>query len=207
MMEVYKLLYKGFRFGMLLQFAIGPVCIFVFQIAALRGFWIAETGVLGVVLIDSFFILSAILGIAAVIEKNNIKNVMKIFGACILFVFGISMCLGIFNIQIIPSLNISHIPYINSSFIRAILLTISNPLTIFFWAGVFSTKIVEESYSKVDIYIFGLGSVLSTMFFLTLIAILGSLTNRFLSPDIMNCMNLVVGIILVYFSIKMFLKK
>lgn len=207
MMGVYKMLYKGFKFGMLLQFAIGPVCVFIFQIASLNGFFAAEAGVLGVVLIDVLFILAAILGIATIIEKNNIKNMLKIFGACILFVFGISMCLGIFNIKIIPSMNISNIPYINSPFLRAILITVSNPLTIFFWAGVFSTKVVEENFKKADIYVFGLGSVLSTMLFLTLIAFLGSLTNRFLSPAAMNYMNLVVGIILVYFSIKMLIKK
>lgn len=201
------MLYKGFKFGMLLQFAIGPVCVFIFQIASLNGFFAAEAGVLGVVLIDVLFILAAILGIATIIEKNNIKNMLKIFGACILFVFGISMCLGIFNIKIIPSMNISNIPYINSPFLRAILITVSNPLTIFFWAGVFSTKVVEENFKKADIYVFGLGSVLSTMLFLTLIAFLGSLTNRFLSPAAMNYMNLVVGIILVYFSIKMLIKK
>jgi threonine/homoserine/homoserine lactone efflux protein len=207
MMGVNKLFYKGFKFGMLLQFAIGPVCVFIFQMASLNGFFVAETGVMGVVLIDGLYILAAILGIAAVIERKNIRIVLKIFGAFVLFIFGISMCLNMFNIKFIPSLNISYTPNLNSSFLHAVFLTASNPLTIFFWAGVFSTKIVEESFKKVDIYIFGLGSVLSTMFFLTLIAFLGSLTNRFISPTVINYMNLVVGIMIVYFSIKMIVKK
>lgn len=201
------MLYKGFKFGILLQFAIGPVCLFIFQMASLNGFFVAQAGVMGVVLVDSLYILAAILGISAIIEKKNIKFILKVFGGCVLFIFGISMCLSLFKINIIPSLDISNSFELNNSFLYAILLTVSNPLTIFFWAGVFSTKIVEENFKKADIYIFALGCILSTMFFLTLIAFSGSITNRFLSPTAINYMNFVVGIILIYFSIKMFRKK
>ena len=61
---------KGFKFGMLLQFAVGPVCIFILQMASLRGFYMAEIGVLGVVLIDGIFIICAILGISSIIDKK-----------------------------------------------------------------------------------------------------------------------------------------
>jgi len=39
-------LVKGFRFGMLLQFAVGPVAHFIFQTALMSGFMTASTGVI-----------------------------------------------------------------------------------------------------------------------------------------------------------------
>lgn len=38
------MIFKGVKFGMLLQLAIGPVCIFVFQVASLRGFLYSRNG-------------------------------------------------------------------------------------------------------------------------------------------------------------------
>ncbi len=38
------MLFKGYKFGMLLQIAVGPVCLFIFQAAASAGFATAEDG-------------------------------------------------------------------------------------------------------------------------------------------------------------------
>jgi threonine/homoserine/homoserine lactone efflux protein len=201
------MIFRGLKFGMLLQLAVGPVCIFIFQIGSLRGFYTAETGVLGVALMDGFFIIVAILGIASVIERKNIRLGLKIFGAAILFIFGVSTVLGQFNINFLPSLSIQNISSSNNVFSRAIILTGSNPLTIVFWAGVFSAKICEENMRKRDIYLFGFGALLSTIIFLTLVALAGSIAKRFFSAGIIQVLNIVVGFLLIYFSVKMVLKK
>lgn len=201
------MLFKGFKFGMLLQFAIGPVCIFIFQMASLKGFYIAETGVLGVTLIDGIFIIVAILGIASIIDRKNIRLCLKVFGATILFVFGFSTVLSQFDISLLPSLSIKNISNSNNVFTRAIILTTSNPLTIIFWAGVFSTKVAEENMKRKDIYTFGLGALLSTILFLTFIALVGSFAKAFFSPNEIQILNTTVGFLLIYFSIRMFLKK
>ena len=198
---------KGFKFGMLLQFAVGPVCIFIFQMASLRGFYIAASGVLGVLIVDGLYILAAILGIASIIERKNTKTILKIFGAIVLFIFGISTILSVFNIVFLPSLSLHNTSNINNVFFRAIILTFSNPLTIIFWAGVFSAKLAEENMMKKDIYTFGLGALLSTAFFLTLIALVGSLTRTFFPPFVIQLLNILVGILLIYFSIKLLIRK
>lgn len=200
------MVYKGFKFGLLLQFAIGPVCIFIFQIAALRGFYNAESGVLGVVLVDGLFIFAAIFGIASFVEGKRIRLYLKLFGATILLIFGLSTFLSPFHIDFLPSLSIQNDTNSNV-FIRAFILTFSNPLTILFWAGVFSAKIAEETMERKDIYSFGVGALLSTMLFLTLIAIGGSFAKLFFPNTVIHMMNIIVGLLLIYFSVKMFLKK
>ena len=201
------MLFKGFKFGILLQFAIGPVCIYIFQMASLKGFYTAETGVLGVALIDGIFIIVAILGIASIIDRKNIRVCLKIFGSAILFIFGFSTVLSQFNISLLPSLGIHNISNSNNVFTRAIILTTSNPLTIIFWAGVFSTKVAEENMKRKEIYLFGLGALLSTILFLTLIALVGSFAKAFLSPNVIKILNSTVGFLLIYFSIRMLQKK
>ncbi|WPC44428.1 LysE family translocator [Clostridium sp. JS66] len=201
------MIFKGFKFGMMLQFAIGPVCIFIFQIASSKGFYTAETGVLGAVLIDGLFIFAATIGISSIIEKQNIKFILKIFGTVILFIFGLSTILNQFNIDFLPILSIQNTSNINNAFFHTLIITASNPLTIIFWSGVFLSKITEENTKKTDIYLFGFGALLSTIFFLTLISLSGNFANSFLSVGIIQALNIIVGFLLIYFSIKMFLKK
>lgn len=198
---------EGFKFGMLLQLAIGPVCIFIFQMSSLKGFYIAETGVLGVALIDALFIIVAILGIASIIDKKNIRICLKIFGAMILLIFGFSTVLGQFNINFLPSLSLQNLSNSNNVFTHALILTASNPLTIIFWAGVFSSKVAEETMKRKDIYSFGFGALLSTVFFLTLIALIGSFAKEFFPTSVIQILNIIVGFLLIYFGIKMLLKK
>lgn len=172
---------KGFKFGMLLQLAVGPVCILVFQIAVICGFTMALTAVLGVAIIDCLYIIAAILGIASLIKRTKIEYILKFFGVAVLVVFGVSTVLGVFNISFLPSLNLKTITTINSAFITAVLVTLSNPLTIIFWAGVFSMKVNETKMKPKEMYLFGLGAVLATISFLTLIALGGSITKTFFS--------------------------
>lgn len=194
--------FKGFKFGMLLQFAIGPVCLFIFQMASLNGFYIGEVAVLGVTLVDGLFIIVAILGVATIIDKNNIKVCLKIFGAIILIIFGLSIILNQFNINFIPSLKIHDTVNSANAFINAIIITSSNPLTIIFWGGIFSTKVIEENVKRKDICQFGFGALLSTIFFLSLINLIGSFTKMFLPTNAIQILNIIIGFLLIYFGIK-----
>lgn len=193
---------KGFRFGILLQIAVGPICLFIFQTAASSGFFAAETGVLGVTIIDCLYILAAIFGMGAVLNKyEKAQRLIKYFGAIVLIVFGLNNIVGPFGISILPNLNFLSNQSIENVFLKTILLTISNPLTILFWAGVFSTKISQENMDKKDMYLFGLGAVFSTILFLTFISILGSYINNFLDSSFINILNIIVGLVLVAFGI------
>lgn len=205
--QMLKMILKGFKFGMILQFSVGPVCIFIFQMAALKGFYMAETGVLGAALIDGLYIVTAIFGIASIINRRNIRVILKIFSIVVLFIFGLNTILSQFNISFFPDLKLHNISNSNNVFINTIILTISSPLTIIFWASVFSTKIIEENLKRKDIYQFGFGAVMATIFFLTLIAIMGSFAKVFFPTYIIQILNIAVGILLIYFSIRMIFKK
>jgi len=132
-------LWGGFRLGMLLQFAIGPVCVFVFNVASSSGFGAALAAVLAVAAVDALYIALASFGIAALLEKQGVRTTLKYFGAGVLLLFAA-------------------------------------------------------------------GAVLSTLVFLTAIAGLGSLTQRFLPIAWRNLLNVLVGCVLVFFAARMLLR-
>ncbi|WP_391204652.1 LysE family translocator [Psychrobacillus sp. L4] len=201
------MIWKGFRFGLLLQIAVGPICLFIFQTAAGSGFWVAIIGVLGVTIVDVFYILGSIFGIGAILgEYKKAKGIIHYIGAAVLIVFGLSNVIGFWGVSLIPSLDFLSEQSTQSVFWKTIVLTLSNPLTILFWAGVFSTKIGQENMKQNDMYTFGLGAVLSTFLFLTIISVLGSLLTIFLAPIVLKLLNLLVGLVLIAFGIKIVFK-
>lgn len=199
--------FKGFRFGMLLQIAVGPICLFIFQTALLNGLFIGLIGVIGVTIIDAIYILAAILGIGALIEKfPKLKIYLKYFGALVLIVFGLSNIFGVFGINIIPSFQGGSAGVENVLY-KTMVLTLSNPLTILFWAGVFSTKMIEEKMTRQEMYQFGFGAVMATLLFLSFIVLIGMTFKTFVPEVLINILNVFVGLVLILFGLRLFWKR
>lgn len=201
------MIFKGFKFGLLLQIAIGPVCFFIFQLAVINGFFVAMIGILAVFIVDSLFIFGAIKGIAALLESRKMQTVLKYFGSFILMIFGLSSILNQFDINFLPTLSAQNVSGAHNAFIQAAIITISNPLTIIFWAGVFSAKITEDNLGKMEMYYFGMGAVLATFSFLFIIALIGSFSMTFLPTQVIRVLNICVGFILIFFGFKILMKK
>ncbi|MCR3956133.1 MAG: LysE family translocator [Gudongella sp.] len=202
----YSVIFSGFRFGMILQLAIGPIFLLVLQTAITRGFSQAMLGVLGVTLVDAVFVVAAILGLGAVINKSkNAKIALGYLGPLVLIVFGLSTILGAFGITFMPTFSLSA-DETSNIFLKTVILTVSSPLTIVFWAGVFSSKIAEDKLSRTSLYLFGFGAVLSTLIFTTLVALVGDSVSAAVNPSLQKYLNVIVGLFLVGFAVRTFIR-
>lgn len=197
--------FSGLRFGMLLQIAIGPMCLMVFNTAKNAGFWVAMSLVLAVALVDAFYIALASIGVSRIMEKESVRKVFKVVGALVLILFGLNIILGVFGVNLIPGLNLK--PTSSSVFLQGLVLTLSNPLTIAFWGSVLTTKIIEEEFGKKELLVFSCGRVSATLLFMTFVSILGTVLSTFISAAVANVLNVCVGALIVFFGLKMLLKK
>ena len=200
-----KKYFEGLRFGLLLQFAVGPMCLMVFNTAQNAGFLVALSLVIAIALVDAFYILLASLGASKLLENKKVEKTVKILGTIVLMIFGLNIILNVFGINIIPGLNLK--PNSSSAFIQGIVLTLSNPITIVFWGSVLTTKIIEEKFKKKELAVFSIGLVSATLIFLTTVAALGMVLSNFI-PDILSkILNLIVGLVIIGFGIKLLIKK
>ena len=200
-----KKYFDGLKFGMLLQLAVGPMCLMVFNTAKNVSFLVALSLVLAIALVDAFYILLAGLGVSKLIEKKNVKATFKIVGSLVLVIFGLNIILNVFNINLIPGLNLK--PNTANIFIQGLILTLSNPITIVFWGSVLTTKIIDDGLKKKELVIFSIGLVSATLFFLTFIAVLGTILSGFIPESVSNVLNVIVGLLIIFFGIKMLVKK
>jgi threonine/homoserine/homoserine lactone efflux protein len=194
-MNVFK---NGLATGLLIQFAIGPVFFFLMNLTLQKTVWDGLIGVLAVTLADYFYIALALLGIGALLKKENIKKVFGVIGPVVLIIFGIIIIKGIFaehtsHNSIINSKNLA------SSFISAFVLTILSPMTIVFWTGIFATKTMEYNYKKHELVIFGLSTGLATVLFLGCSVILIFLAKEAVTVPLLavQTLNFIVGCLLL----------
>ena len=199
---------KGFSFGMILQAAVGPLCVFVITTALNSGFWVAFYAVAAVTLVDALFVTLAILGIGALMKSERAKVIMKLFGGLVIIYYGIGILLSSFGIHIIPSFNTQNMVGEGAGvFLTAVIMTISNPLTIVFWAGVFGTRISSGDDSRKNVFLFGLGAVLSTLIFLSAVSFIFSLFNPIMTPEASKWLNIAAGAVLAGFGVFMLFRK
>lgn len=205
--EELFMVFKGLKFGMLLQLAVGPMCLMVFNTSATHGFFYGLCLVAAIALIDTFYIALSCIGVAAIISQPRVKSSVKLFGCLILVLMGTNMLFGAFGKALIPGISLFSFTGSQRLFVQGLLLTASNPLTIIFWGGIFTAQMIENCWSNKQLLLFAIGCILSTLFFLSLVAFLGSVVSSFLPQSVIRVLNAAVGIALVFFGLRLLLKK
>ena len=191
---------------MLLQFAIGPLSLMVFNISSAYGVLMGLWLVLAIALVDGLFILLAGLGVATIINKDKVKFLVSVIGCIVMVLFGLDTIAGTWNYSVLPAISVFSDVNGYSIFVQGIILTASSPLTIIFWGGVFTAQIVEKKLTRFQLVPFGVGCVLSTLVFQAFVAILGNIASGFLPPPVIQILNIAVGIVLIYFGIHLVYK-
>lgn len=196
---------NGLKFGMLIQIAVGPMCLMVFNTAKNVGLLTALSLVIAIALVDLFYITLAGIGANKLLDGPKCKKILATVGGLVLVLFGINLILNVFGINLIPGLDLK--PTAKSIFIQGLILTLSNPLTIIFWTSVLLGKIIEDKLKNKQLVIFSSGLISSTLIFLSGVAVLGTILSTFIPNSISNILNVLVGAFIVFFGIKLFRQK
>lgn len=200
------MIYKGFRFGMLLQFAVGPVFLLALRVSATAGFLGGFKVALAATLVDALFIALSVAGAAALIGRPKVKAAVRWIGCLVLALFGLDMILGAVNLPFLPELRL-FAPAGGNPFWQGILLTASNPLTILFWGSAFTAQTVEHGWNRRQLALFAAGCVGSTLCSLSVVAALGSALGGVLPEPVIRVLNALVGAALIVFGVKLLWKK
>jgi arginine exporter protein ArgO len=190
----------GFLTGLILQIAIGPVYFFILNLALAGSLTDAFAGIAAAVLVDYLYITLAILGVGKALELQRITTILGFIGALVLCIFGLVMILDPFTGRLgYEFVEKSVNPF--SSFISTMLLTISSPLTILFWTGVFASRAVQKDYSGKELIPFGIAAGLASLVFLS-ISISAIYSIKLALPaNLIKSLNAAVGVILIGYGL------
>jgi threonine/homoserine/homoserine lactone efflux protein len=198
---MFKVFADGLSTGMLLQFALGPVFFLILNITVRRTPFDGLFAVLAVAIADYIYIILALFGAGKILENRKYKKISGIAGSLILIILGMIIIFSQFQ----SGQNLTEKPGTYSdyydSFIKAFILTISNPVTVVFWTGIFSTKALEKQYSKRETAVFGVSAGTATLLFLGFVVVLFSLVKASIPSVIIYGSNYIVGAVITAYGI------
>lgn len=192
---------------MILQFAIGPVSLLVFKTAGSAGFVMGLVVVLAAALVDAAFIAIAGAGVILFLTKENVQVAVRIISGIVLSLFGVITILGVFNISVFDGIQLFSEMKTQNVFFQGVLLTASNPMTILFWNSLLTSQSQRHKMNRRQMFLFGSGCVLSTVFFLTLTAGVGSVVDQYLPPFVTLILNVLIGLVLIGYGLYTMTKK
>jgi threonine/homoserine/homoserine lactone efflux protein len=193
-------LIQGLGFGLILQISVGPVCIAVLHKGIAQGFLHAFAMAWGAVLVDALYIALSMAGVSALLQFEPARLIIGIGGALLLLFFGFRYLRAPANIAKAQHRGESPL----KSFAYGVVLTLTNPLTILFWAGVLGAMMSTRKFDQPGGMVhFAIGCVTATLLFLTAVALAGHLLERMLNDRLALWLNRAVGLFLMGFAIKL----
>jgi threonine/homoserine/homoserine lactone efflux protein len=191
---------QGLGFGLILQISVGPVCVAVLHKGLTQGFRHAWAMVWGAALVDTFYILLSVAGVSALLQIGPARAIVGAAGALLLLYFGIRYLRA--PAATARPENAAESPF--KSFTFGLGLTLTNPLTILFWAGVLGAMMSTHTFDQAGgVVYFAAGCVAATLLFLTAVALAGHYLERVLSDRLSLWLNRLVGLFLIGFAVKL----
>lgn len=191
--------------GLSLAAPIGPINAAQLDIGIKKGFLHTLIFGWGAILADTVFIALVFFGFIHFMDNSFIKTFLWIFGFFILTYTGIESLFSAGKIEVIQQKANDRLA---SSFLSGFIMSLSNPLSIMFWLGIYGS-VLANSISKYEmnhLLFYSSGILLGLISWDFAMAIISSTLRRFLSKPILTGISVVSGISLVgvgiYFAIQ-----
>ena len=190
---------KGLGTGFILQLAIGPVFFYIVNLVLRKSIYDGIAAVFAVTLVDYLYIALSTAGIRKLLPNTAHRKTIGIVSSLVLIIFGAVIMhdalRGSFNT---PAM--MHTGSVLTSFLSVCLLTLSNPLTIIFFSGLFAARTVEDHFSPKELYIFGAAVGLATFIFMSLSVLVFSLLKETMPVEVIQMLNVLVGVVLIAYG-------
>lgn len=185
--------------GLSLAAPIGPINAAQLDKGIQKGFWHAWILGLGAILADAVYMALVYLGVVHFLEMDFMKTFLWLFGFFVLTYTGIETVLNAGKLAIDKQeANDSHF----SSFLSGFLMSISNPLTILFWLGIYGSVLANaaDKYDIQHLILYSSAIFLGILCWDITMALISSSFRRFLTPSILVLISALSGLSLICFG-------
>ena len=195
---MHKTFFRGFKTGLILQFARGPVFIFVMNIAVQHSLSDGIAAVAGVTAADYVYIALSVVGVGKLLENDRMKQALGFIAPSVLLLFGVYMMYSVLFAGSAENV-IRNNP--SSEFLSAFALTISSPLTILFWSGIFASRAVEYELTRRELAVFAFAAGLATFAFLGCGVLILSSAAAVIPDTVISALNISVAVLLIGYGV------
>ncbi|MCU4924215.1 LysE family translocator [Bacillus cereus] len=186
--------------GLSLSAPMGPINAAQLEKGIRSGFFHAWILGIGALLADVIYMALIYLGVIHFLEKDIIKLFLWSFGAFVLIYTGIE---SLKNANQISISNTRNDDSIIKSFFSGFFMSLSNPLTILFWLGIFGSILAKaaSSYNKEQLLLYSFGIILGIFIWDITMASTSSIFRKILNVRILSLITVVSGISLIIYGL------
>ncbi|WP_019155820.1 LysE family transporter [Robertmurraya massiliosenegalensis] len=186
--------------GLSLAAPIGPVNAAQMEKGIKHGFLHAWILGIGSVLADIFYMLAVFLGVGHFIQIPIVKAFLWLFGFFILIYSGIE---GLSNAGKVQISQQRETESLWKSFFTGFLMSISNPLTILFWLGIYGSVLAKTAtiYGVEDLLIYSSAIILGLVIWDITMAFVASSAKKFLSTKVLSIIAILSSLSLIGFGL------
>ncbi|EEM89042.1 MULTISPECIES: LysE family transporter [Bacillus] len=186
--------------GLSLSAPMGPINAAQLEKGIRSGFFHAWILGIGALLADVIYMALIYLGVIHFLEKDIIKLFLWSFGAFVLIYTGIE---SLKNANQISISNTRNDDSIIKSFFSGFFMSLSNPLTILFWLGIFGSILAKaaSSYSKEQLLLYSFGTILGIFIWDITMASTSSIFRKILNTRILSLITVISGISLIIYGL------
>lgn len=186
--------------GLSLAAPIGPVNAAQMDKGIKHGFLNAWVLGLGSVLADIIYMLAVFLGLAQFIQIPIVKAFLWLFGFFVLLYTGIE---GLISAQKFTLSSKRGSESLGKSFITGFVMSISNPLTILFWLGIYGSVLAKTAsmYGNSQLFIYSCAVILGLVIWDISMAGIASTARKLLTTKLLTGITIISSLSLIGFGI------
>ncbi|MBM7585494.1 threonine/homoserine/homoserine lactone efflux protein [Bacillus pakistanensis] len=189
--------------GISLAAPIGPMNLEVIKRGLTNGFFQAWFVGLGGLTGDCIILLTIYFGFHSFIQLISVQVLMYIIGIVMLGSLGISSIKSAFSKD----------PYLfmleekkkqgKNAYLTGFIISVANPLSLFFWFGVFGTSLKElmDAYSLLGSLLCSFGIIIGLFLWNINLAFTSHFSKKLMSENFMRCITFLAGICLAGFAV------
>ncbi|WP_017755468.1 LysE family translocator [Calidifontibacillus oryziterrae] len=186
--------------GLSLAAPIGPVNAAQLDRGIKHGFLHAWLVGVGAILADAIYMLIVYMGLVTFIDAPIVQTFLWVFGCFVLVYSGVESILtaGKIHIQ-----NQRHYEPRYKAFISGFIMSITNPLSILFWLGIYGSLLAKtvESSTKSELIVYSSAIFLGLLLWDITMATVSSSFRKLLTSKLLVIISVVSGLCLIGFGI------
>ena len=185
--------------GLSLAAPIGPINAAQLDKGLKSGFFHSWFVGLGAMAADAIYMILVYLGFVQFLEIPVVKLFLWLFGFFVLVYTGIESIIGAGNIV---KSNTRRDEHLLKSFFSGFIMSLSNPLSILFWLGIYGSVLAKtiSSYSTHQLLLYSSAIFIGLLIWDITMALIASSFRRILTPQIQMGISIISGLSLIGFG-------
>ncbi|MEK3779772.1 LysE family transporter [Paenibacillus sp. FSL R5-0810] len=195
-----SMIFSYILLGLSLSAPLGPINAAQLDQRIKKGFWHAWMFGIGAVLADILYMVLVYLGVVHFLSTPFMQTFLWLFGAFVLIYTGVE---SIINARKVTISSTSGEESVMKTLVSGFLMSVSNPMTILFWLGIYGSILAKTAADNGtgQLFVYSIAVISGVVLWDFFMAMVSSMFRKYLSQRAISIISVLSGLSLVVFGL------